>query len=304
MTHEFGGPWTLVKLDLLERYLQFFNTALQAKPTPGSRFRRIYIDAFAGTGMCDIKLKDHNRVSVKGSATIAIEVSPCFDDIHLIDLNAKHIAELNAIKAAHPDRNINVNRDDANSALARILGSYKWRDTRGVLFLDPYGMAVDWQTIQRVAETQALDVWYLFPLSGTYRQAAKKFERVDNDKADLLDRVLGTGEWRTAFYEAVMQGDLIANETKILKARAADPARIAAYVHDRLRQVFKGWVSAPVMLPENGAPMFALFFAVSNPDSRAVRLSKKVADHLFSMLAHQKIGRSAGAKLGRDDLFG
>lgn len=48
--HSFGGPWTMVKLELLERYLAFFNTALQHRPSAERPFKRIYIDAFAGTG--------------------------------------------------------------------------------------------------------------------------------------------------------------------------------------------------------------------------------------------------------------
>lgn len=71
-THSFGGPWTLIKLDLLGRYLTFFNTALQGQPRPASPFDRIYIDAFAGTGQCEIKLTDGTRSTINGSAKIAL----------------------------------------------------------------------------------------------------------------------------------------------------------------------------------------------------------------------------------------
>ena len=39
------------------------------------------------------------------------------------------------------------------------------------MFLDPYGMEVEWKTLQAVAATRAIDVWFLFPLAGLYRQA-------------------------------------------------------------------------------------------------------------------------------------
>ena len=32
------------------------------------------------------------------------------------------------------------------------------------LFLDPYGMQVEWETIRSIASTQAIDLWVLFPL--------------------------------------------------------------------------------------------------------------------------------------------
>lgn len=303
MEHSFGGPWTLVKLDLLERYLEFFNTALQNKPSSDHRFRRIYIDAFAGTGMCDIKLPNETRQKVRGSATIAIETAPTFDEFHLIDLKAQHIAELELLKSAHPSKRIHVHCDDANAALKHIIAASNWRESRGVLFLDPYGMAVDWETLECVAATQALDVWYLFPLSGVYRQAAKNYDRVDRGKAANLDRVLGTTDWRTAFYQESSHPSLFDEET-ISRTREANPRQIASYVHERLCTVFKGWVSAPILLPQDGgAPMFALFFAVSNSNARAVDLSKKVAQHLFGMLKMQKIGKLPLAESGQPDLL-
>ena len=41
----FGGRWTEEKLEILRKYLQAYNTALKNQP-----FKRVYIDAFAGTG--------------------------------------------------------------------------------------------------------------------------------------------------------------------------------------------------------------------------------------------------------------
>ena len=43
--HQFGGPWTVEKLDALRAYLIAYAQALKNQP-----FRRYYIDAFAGTG--------------------------------------------------------------------------------------------------------------------------------------------------------------------------------------------------------------------------------------------------------------
>ncbi|GAI54351.1 unnamed protein product, partial [marine sediment metagenome] len=41
--------------------------------------------------------------------------------------------------------------------------NYKWQNNRAVLFLDPYGMQVNWETIKAIANTEAIDLWYLFP---------------------------------------------------------------------------------------------------------------------------------------------
>lgn len=304
--HSFGGPWTMIKLDLLARYLAFFNTALQHRPSPEQPFTRIYIDAFAGTGECDINMGDGLRSTIAGSAKIALDTAPAFDRLHLIDFNPKHVAELRGLVASPGDiARVSIYHQDANEALNEIIQKTQWRSTRGVLFLDPYGMTVRWDTLQKVAATKALDVWYLFPLSAVYRQAAIDFNKVDEGKAAALDGVLGTTEWRTAFYSDSQQESFL-DDGKSSARRTAGPAEITSFVHARLCEIFKGWVSAPILLPERGGPpMFALFFAVSNPAEPAVKLSKKAADHLFDMLKNQKIGKtSSGVALpSQGDFF-
>lgn len=304
--HSFGGPWTMIKLDLLARYLEFFSTALRHRPSPEQPFTRIYIDAFAGTGECDINLGDGLRSTIAGSAKIALDTLPAFDRLHLIDFNPKHVAELRGLVASPGDIDrVSIYHQDANDALNEIIHKTQWRSTRGVLFLDPYGMTVRWATLQKVAATKALDVWYLFPLSAVYRQAAIDFNKVDEGKAAALDSVLGTTEWRTAFYTESQQESLLDDGNSSAR-RTAGPAEITSFVHARLCEIFKGWVSAPILLPERGGPpMFALFFAVSNPAEPAVKLSKKAADHLFEMLKNQRIGKaSSGVALpSQGDFF-
>ena len=71
---------------------------------------------------------------------------------------------------------------DANAALKTLCGRYQWRSERAVLFLDPFGMHVEWSTLEAIAKTGAVDVWYLFPYAGLYRQAAKNADALDADK--------------------------------------------------------------------------------------------------------------------------
>ena len=289
--HSFGGPWTLIKLDILNRYLTFFNTALQAQPNSDTPFNRVYIDAFAGTGECEIKLNDGTPVTVAGSAKLAISATmPKFNQIHLIDLNSKHIAELEILASTHQGTSITIYKNDANAALSSIISQINWKQSRGVLFLDPYGMSLNWDTIEKIANTKALDVWYLFPLNAVARQAANDFNKVDEGKAAALDRLLGTTTWRTVFYEESHQVNLFPNQVPNV-SRTVGNNEIASFVHGRLTDIFKGWVSPPIFLPETGSPIFALFFAVANPSESAVKLSKKAAEHLFGMLKNKKIGQ-------------
>src|ERR1700675_5063885 len=80
--HRFGGSWTAKKLDALKAYLTGYAQALKRQP-----FRRIYIDAFAGTG--DRAAKRHETANLldvpeldeitKGSVRLALEIDPPFD---------------------------------------------------------------------------------------------------------------------------------------------------------------------------------------------------------------------------------
>jgi len=294
MRHSFGGPWTQIKLDLLRRYLISYNKALQNKPSPQRQFTRIYIDAFAGTGECEIRTDEQTVATIAGSAKIALETVPAFDEVHLVDLNPAHVEELNRLASMY-STTVEVHLDEANSAINKLLAR-NWKNSRGVIFLDPYGMTVPWTTLERIAATKALDVWYLFPLSAIYRQAATNFAKVDPGKAKALDAVLGTQDWRVHFYQEDAQAGLLSAEQD--KVRTYGSTEIALYVRDRLAQVFIGWVSEPLYLRSTkDAPLFALFCCISNPAPSAVDLAKRIANHIL-----EKFGSPAKRKTSKPTL--
>jgi three-Cys-motif partner protein len=269
--------------------LEAFSVALQSQ-----NFQRIYIDAFAGTGSRtetraalpffgdgDV---DAVEVTTKGSARIALETTPAFHSIVLIEQDAGKVQALKSVIAEYPAARAQPREGDANEIVQRICRRYDWHRERirGVIFLDPYGMEVSWETVEAVAATEALDCWYFFPLSGLYRNAPKDVLALDDGKSANLTRVLGTDAWRRDWYEDRSRqydlwGELIPDER-----RSADVDRIEEWVHDRLKSVFKGVVLKPLRLKHaNGAPMASLFFAVANPHKKAVELASRIAGHIL-----------------------
>lgn len=280
--HSFGGVWTLIKLEALEKYLVAFNTALSRQ-----NFTRIYIDAFAGTGRCDITV-DGEKTSVDGSARRALSANPPFDKYCFIELRAKKLAALKALEAEYPGKSIDVIRDDANAALKTLCEKYAWRNERAVLFLDPFGMHVEWTTLQAIAKTGAIDVWYLFPYSGLYRQAAKNADAMDSDKEESITRLLGTDEWRQVFYAPKRQSSLFGGDDG--DEREADHHQMLDFVSKRLKKLFPS-VTDPKILYQagdsknpSGAPLFALYFAASNPSPKAFGLATKIAKDVLNAL--------------------
>ncbi len=144
-----------------------------------------------------------------------------------------------------------------------------------VMFLDPYGMSVDWQTLQAIAKTQAIDVWYLFSLSGLYRQAARSAAAIDDDKRAAITRVLGTDAWERELYAP----SLFADQAPL--RRTADVGALQDYVRARLKTIFPA-VLPPLPLPIDKKPqMLSLFFAISNPDGPAIGLATRIANHIL-----------------------
>lgn len=280
--HAFGGIWTRIKLEALQNYLVAFNTALSKQ-----NFTRIYIDAFAGTGRCDITV-DGEKTSIDGSARRALAIDPPFNTYTFIELRAKKLAALKALEAEYPGKSINVIRDDANAALKTLCEKYAWRNERAVLFLDPFGMHVEWTTLQAIAKTGAIDVWYLFPYSGLYRQAAKNADAMDSDKEESITRLLGTDEWRQMFYAPKRQASLFGGDDG--DEREADHRQMLDFVSRRLKELFPA-VTDPKILYQSGdsknpsgAPLFALYFAASNPSPKAYGLATKIARDVLNAL--------------------
>lgn len=275
-SNAFGGPWTEDKLDALGRYLRFYVQAMK-----GQRFRLVYLDTFAGTGRCKIRADRSSQKVIDGSATIALNCGAGFDEYHFIEFKKRHFRELEALKAQHPaGGRATLYHGQADDLLRELLASFNWRNTRGVLFLDPYGLQCSWDMVQQVAATKALDVFFLVSLSGLYRNAAVNRRGLDETKVAALNRFLGTDEWQRAVY--TRQQDDFFDGPEITRAPGAEG--MLNFTTGRLRSVFPH-VEEPCLLGQvNGAPLYALYFAVSNPSPPARTLAAKVAKDILRRL--------------------
>jgi three-Cys-motif partner protein len=284
--HEFGDQHTELKLSVVEKYLGAFTTALRGK------FKELwYIDAFAGTGSRTIRhapkaatLLEAQPAKIerrRGSAKIAIDVRPSFDFIVFIEKKKPYVAALEELAANHPNRRIAVVKGDANDAILSLVQANSWRFTRAVLFLDPYGMEVEWSTLEKVAATKAIDVWFLFSLSGLYRQATRKLSDVDKHKRAALTRIFGSDAWERELYPETKRLDLFDGIFDEPRQRSRDVAGLESYAKARLELIFAK-VLKPLPLPLHERPQrFSLFLCISNDDPKAVGLATKIGSHIL-----------------------
>lgn len=291
---KFGSSDTVTKLGCLEKYLKAYLNVFKKLDWPHT----IYIDAFAGTGEIpqaanypQLPLDDEGQAFVVGSARRALQLSEKFDEYIFIEKKRGNARELEKLKEAYPDRaeNITVLNEDANTALQKLCAERNWRKCRAVVFLDPFGSQVEWKTIEAVARTRSIDLWYLFPAGlSVHRQVRKRDGTVLDEHQASLDRILGTPDWRKAFSESYESPDLF-NSTSIASRKVVTAASATDFMIERMKRIFKGGVLDDWLpLGTGNVHMFSLLFAWANPSPNA----KKAGNIAKSVMRSGKRGRT------------
>ena len=286
--HRFGGDWTSKKLEVIRGYLESYNTVLKSAP-----FKKAYIDAFAGTGYrkdCrdvadgqgvlfpDLAAKEPQAL-LDGSARIALRTEPRFDSYIFIERNEERCRGLSALKTEFPGlaEDISVLNGEANEEIRRLCGK-NWDNHRAVLFLDPYGMQVEWETIEAVAKTKCIDLWVLFPLGMGANRLLTRSGEIPESWRERLNVLLGTDDWYDKFYKVTKTSDLFWDEQGLVGK--ATMGTIGRYFNERLKTVFSGVSETPgILWNSRNNPLYLLCFAVGNEHAKNIAL--RVANHLL-----------------------
>ena len=275
-SHRFGGAWTEEKLRVLDGYLRAYTTALR-----NTSFAKGYIDAFAGSGYRDAPevaslfpdmADQESQDLLDGSARIALKVDPPFDGYIFIERHAGRRKQLERLRSEFPDRkdSIRIRGGDANVQIQEIC-RIPWQGRRAVLFLDPYGMQVEWKTFEAVASTRAIDMWLLFPLGiGVNRLLTRKGD-IPETWRTRLNLLLGTDKWYEEFYNLQTRTNLFGdNETTVTRAGVET---IGRYFNERLKSIFAAVAEEPLVLRNSrGSPLYLLCFAVGNESGAPIAL--------------------------------
>ncbi len=288
---------SVVKLNTIYDYANFYTSAL--KPVPGRswNFRLTYLDAFAGSGRFVLggreidpgitlpisnDTEDFSKV-VEGSAIRALRVDNPFDKYIFSDTKRSNVTALSEMKTEFPhlsDR-IEITHSDANDVVKAFCSRMKQND-RAMVFLDPFGNQVDFETLRVIANTGKIDLWYLFPSWwGIVRQITND-GRILADAEASLARVFGTKDYRDELVKLRSMPDLLEPDRKVWE-KIADADSVTRYMIKRMQTIFGQGVSERWLpLGQNGAPGYSLIFACANQKDRARKLAFKVASHVMS----------------------
>jgi three-Cys-motif partner protein len=208
------GPWTVIKLEALEKYLSAFAVASQkARVT-------LYLDLFGGRP--DNRGRGTDEV-FEGSALRAAQVVPPFSKLIVTELSRSAAADQRArLDLVAPGRAI-VREGDCNvvmpAELAKLDRDYRWAATFALV--DQYSAEVRWETLRKIAafkdpsaKTKAEICMYFGPsfmLRGLHGPGGK----VNAGYARRLDDMYGNTRWRqimAAREDGAISGDQAGKE--------------------------------------------------------------------------------------------
>lgn len=297
--HRFGSDaWTEKKLDALRQYLQQWRLIFD-KNKKAQYYKTIYIDAFAGTGSRHEGAKNGSLSDQgglfgeeqlpdlddyrRGSARIALELPSKFDEYYFIDKNPEHTRELEQmILRDFPElaSRCKIETGDGCEIVRQLcVHSKDWRRCRAVLFLDPYGMNVEWDLLERIAATKAIDLWLLWPLGVGVNRLMTKDRKPNKAWSDKLTKVLGSSDWETACYAKPATMDLFP-EVPASETKETDFKALEELFKTSLKRVFSGVAARGMALRNScGNPMYLLIFASANPVGAPTAV--RIADYLL-----------------------
>lgn len=279
---QFGSLHTEKKLKTVEAYLQRFTMVLK-----NTTFTTLYVDACAGSGASMPKSSDLTQPGlfaldeiIDGSAKRALCVDPPFQKYLFNDTKRKNVKSLLSMVEQHhshlSDR-VKVTNSTADGMLNDLCRDTDWKSTRAVVFLDPFGMQIDFSTVKMLADTKAVDLWYLVPVFAMSRQIKNTGEILEQG-GDAIDRILGTTKWRDSVATAPPVLNLF-GEVQTPSSKVVGSEWFEGVAIDQLRSVFRGGVSSLALpLGRNGLHEFSLVFACANPSQKAHELALRLAN--------------------------
>ncbi|GIV13830.1 MAG: hypothetical protein KatS3mg021_2112 [Fimbriimonadales bacterium] len=294
-----GGDWTEKKLIALEKYIKAW---LEIMKCYG--FTKIYVDGFAGTGyryaqamnnedsQLQLPMAEEDEVEIGNCVSrswrsdgsvkrvLRIEKPVPFDRYIFIDIDPSAVSELENIRNDFSQKgtpkDIQIVQQDANQYLQQWctdMGNLE----RAVVFLDPFGLQVEWATIEAIARTEKIDCWLLIPLGTILRMLPRK-GHIGERAYQTLTRFFGDEAWRDRLHRPDCQGSLF---DKVENLQRVVYEEVVDYLVERLLTIFpeEGVVKNPLILKNSKNSPISLFaFAASNKKgaTTAVRIASYI----------------------------
>ncbi len=268
--NQFGGNWTEAKMEIVVSYAKAYLIIMEKQKWA----KTMYFDGFAGSGTIETDETDE----IKGTALRILDIvepSP-FDLYYFVELNEAHKVSLEKrIQEDYFGRNAHVVNADCNEKLINMAIFLKSNTKfRALVFIDPYGMSVNWSSIEALAGL-GVDLWILVPTGLGVSRLLKNDGNISESWLLKLEKFLGLSqeEIKNHFYKKIEQNTLFGLETSYEKEKDAVNKAGDLY-KQRLNSIFKFVSESFVMKNSMNSIMYHFMMATNNPT--ALKIANEV----------------------------
>jgi three-Cys-motif partner protein len=249
------GYWSQIKLDFVKKYAAAYSRIITAQKQPS--FAPVFID---GISIAAIHMSRGSRTYIPGSPVNVLLITPEFYRYYLIDIRGEKTSALKQMVADNPK--VSVIPGNCNDALTtRVFPHVQWNQyRRGLCLLDPYGLHLDWKTIEAAGKLKTLDVVLSLPVADVNGNALWRSPAgMNRPDLEQLTRFWGNDSWNGGSSES--------SNAASGRSSKADTDAIAAAFRARLQSA-AGFKHVPDPMPmrsSKGVLNYYLFFAAQKP---------------------------------------
>ncbi len=269
--NKFGGSWTEAKMEIVVSYAKAYLIIMNKQEWA----KTIYFDGFAGSGIIE---NDEGEDVKKGTALRILDIiePKPFDLYYFVELNEEHKKELEKrIQENYFGKNAHVVQADCNTKLERMAEFLKAnKNFRALAFIDPYGMSVNWSSIEAL-KGLGIDLWILVPTGIGVGRLLKNDGAISEAWLAKLERFLGLSKKEIIdhFYKKQEVNTLFGPETVIEKEKNAVDKAGEIY-RSKLNTVFKFVSESFVMRNTTNSIMYHFMMATNN--AQALKIANDV----------------------------
>ena len=290
-----GGTWTEQKLDCFESYVKAYLTIMNVYRDK-FKWKLVYFDGFAGSGVRTTEEQQEETQSAlslfgeekvdaqelqvyQGAAERVVRLEDKmrgFDFYYFIDLMEENCARLELKLAQYPTNGFKQFRPGDANDMTKQLGAALKRDThlKSLALLDPFGMSIDWSTIEAIAG-QSIDLWILLPSGVIINRLLEKDGSLKHH--EKLEQFFGMqkDDIKSWFYHPHTQMD-IWGETQEWYEKKDNPIQLIADLYvERLGGLFPYVTNQPLVLfNSQNVPIY--HFVCASFNQTAVKIAQQI----------------------------
>lgn len=283
--NEFGGNWTIEKIEIFMKYVPAYLTIMHATIMNNhyaKKWKLMYFDGFAGSG--EINGNKYDFLEGVATQVLKVDTPRVFDMYYFVEADNENAEKLKeTIKNTYPERkNCFVVSEDFNQKALDLAKFLKKSSNYKVLaFIDPYGMEVNWASLEAL-KNFSIDMWILVPTGMGVNRLLKKDGNISDAWLGKLSKFLGMNKQEILdfFYKKETKLTLFGNE-ELIKKEENTINKVGELYQAKLKEIFK-FVSIPYPLKNSQNSTMYHFLLASN-NKTAQDIANDIMNNLLKL---------------------